>query len=70
MVMSRLICICNKVSEKEIRKLLKKSPLATVGDVARVSRASTSCGRCYNEMKNFIEQYQKKDSGQLIIPFQ
>lgn len=73
--MARTICSCNKVTEEEVKKMLQKSPLATLTDVARYSGASMSCGRCRTELAAVISEVRNNSSGdhhaamQLVIPF-
>ncbi len=73
--MTRLICLCNKVSENDVRKLFKKAPLATLSDVVQATGASASCGRCKGELIALLEGYKKQSAGnpdqnpQLTIPF-
>lgn len=51
----KLICICNQVSTKEIDRILKKNPLYGFDEVKLATGASTSCGRCRNELEAYIE---------------
>ncbi len=71
-----MICLCNKVADDQIVKLLNKSPLASVSDIARVTHASTSCGRCRRELELLVGEFKKGQldnnssiAHQLEIPF-
>jgi len=72
--MSKIICLCNRVSDKDVEKILFKYPHASLQDVMIQTAASTSCGRCRNELETFVEQLKNKQptpvpSPQLTIPF-
>lgn len=73
--MSRIICLCNKVSQKKIETLIKKSPAASISDVINATAASTSCGRCRSELESVVLFCKKEHSPgnkfgtQLFIPF-
>jgi bacterioferritin-associated ferredoxin len=55
-----MICLCNQVSEKEIRRLIRKHQNANFEDVQQLTRAGTSCGRCKESVKNIVRDEQTK----------
>lgn len=72
--MSRIICLCNKVTEKEISRIVSKYPNATLSDVINKTAASTSCGRCKSELQDVFSKLKSKYSSQAnnsqqVIPF-
>ena len=56
----KMICICNRVDGKEIKKLLRKFPDASVNEIAKLSGASQSCGRCSSQLSAFVEKNRKQ----------
>ena len=52
----RLVCICNMVTEKEIRASLMKGACSTP-DIQRLTRAGTSCGRCLPFIDSIVEEH-------------
>ena len=58
MVKNRLVCICNSVTEREIKSVLKKGAISTT-DIQRITRAGTSCGRCLVEIDALVEKHIK-----------
>jgi bacterioferritin-associated ferredoxin len=72
--MFRLICLCNKVTEKEIARIVSKYPAATLSDVINKTAAPTSCGRCKSELQDVFSKLKSKysthkDRSQQVIPF-
>ncbi|WP_291861862.1 bacterioferritin-associated ferredoxin [Marinilabilia sp.] len=72
--MSKIICICNRVTEEEIAKIVSKHPIALLQDVIIKTAASTSCGRCRSELESVFETQKQKyltdeARGQLSLPF-
>lgn len=54
---NRLVCICNMVSEKEIKAALKDGA-ATTEDIQRVTSAGTNCGKCLMTIDQIISEYK------------
>lgn len=52
----RLVCICNMVTEKEIRAALAKGARST-SDIQKITRAGTSCGRCLIWIDSIVEEF-------------
>ncbi len=52
----RLVCICNMVTEDEIRIALKKGARST-SDIQKITRAGTSCGRCLVQIDGLVEEF-------------
>ena len=72
--MSKIICLCNRVDSRDVEKIFSKHPHATLQDVTNLTGASTSCGRCRNELRTFVEKIKSEQppltpSSQLTIPF-
>ncbi len=57
--MSRLVCLCNVVSEKEILTALKKGARST-SDIQKITRAGTSCGRCLVVIDALVEEFMSQ----------
>ena len=55
-----LLCTCNTVSEEKIRRLLKRSPKASLLDIQRNTGAATGCGRCGSIVKAFVEKVRQE----------
>ncbi len=53
---SKLICLCNGVSEKEILSVLKRGA-RDLEKVQKFTRASAGCGRCKSEIEAIINNY-------------
>lgn len=58
----RLVCICNLVTEDEIKAVLEKGA-KIAEDVQKFTRAGTSCGRCLPEIDELVETHKKKKPG-------
>lgn len=54
---SRIVCICNFVTEKEISDLLKKGATSP-DEIKEMTKAGSACGRCLPEIIALIEKYQ------------
>jgi bacterioferritin-associated ferredoxin len=67
----QLVCLCNRVSTIEIRKILCTGAI-TLSDVQNFTSAGTNCGRCVREIENIIEKHHKvaKKDPQLRIDFE
>ena len=57
--MSRLVCLCSYVEEKEIINALRKGAVST-SEIQLYTGAGRSCGRCLPEIDGLVEQYLKK----------
>ncbi len=53
----RLVCLCNMVTEKEIRDALAKGARSS-SDIQKITRAGTSCGRCLPWIDSIVEEFQ------------
>lgn len=65
----RLVCLCNHVSELEIKNKLRAGALST-SDIQEFTAAGTGCGRCVSEINAIVEKYiaeTKKDPQFRII---
>ena len=53
---SKLLCLCNLVSEKEILSVLKRGA-RNLEEVQKITLATTGCGRCKGEIEATINHY-------------
>lgn len=70
--MSRsLVCVCNMVTEGEIRKFLQLGALSTA-DIQKITKAGTSCGRCLTTIDRMVEEFlsQKPNDLQQRLNFE
>ena len=56
--MSKLVCLCSFVEEKEITAALRKGAVSTK-EIQLFTGAGRSCGRCLPEIDALVEQYLK-----------
>lgn len=64
----RLICMCNFVTEKEIKDILKKGADSTK-DIQSLLKAGTSCGRCLPEIDELVKKHIKNGELQKKLDF-
>ncbi len=57
----RLVCLCNMVTEKEIRDALAKGARSAI-DIQKITRAGTSCGRCLPWIDSIVEEFLANQS--------
>lgn len=55
-----ILCTCSSVSEEKIRRLLKRSPKASLLDIQRNTGAAAGCGRCGKIVKEFIAKVRSE----------
>lgn len=55
-----IICICNNVSEKEIKSALKINPVSSVEDLKQNISVCNQCETCYFAVKDLIDEHDKK----------
>ena len=48
-----IVCVCHRVSEKEVNKAIKNGA-TSVSDVARACKAGTDCGACCCEIRDML----------------
>ena len=53
---SKLICLCNGVSEREILVALKQGA-RDLEEIKKITLATTGCGRCKGETEAAVNQY-------------
>ena len=56
---TRLVCMCNLVTEDEIISVLKKGAVSTE-EIQEFTRAGTSCGRCLVMIDQIVSDYLKQ----------
>lgn len=57
--MKQLICICNKVTYGEIKKILQQHPHYEINEVIQRTQAGLGCGRCKSELTVKVEEIKK-----------
>lgn len=55
-----ILCTCNSVTEEKIKRLLKRSPKASLLDIQRHTGAATGCGRCGSIVKSFVDKVRSE----------
>ncbi|GIX43320.1 MAG: hypothetical protein KatS3mg129_3053 [Leptospiraceae bacterium] len=58
----RKICLCLGLSEEDLKKAIDENQITTFEELQKVTKCSTNCGTCENEIKKFLNQYIKKSS--------
>ncbi|MBR8535329.1 (2Fe-2S)-binding protein [Carboxylicivirga sediminis] len=58
--MSKLICLCNGVREKELIDTINNVDMATLEIIQNKTGAGTNCGRCINSIEAFLEKQESK----------
>ena len=53
---TRLVCMCNVVSENEIKAALKKGA-TTTSIIQKMTGAGTSCGKCLVVVDGLLEKH-------------
>ena len=53
---SRLVCLCNFVTEDEIISVLKKGARSTE-DIQKYTRSGTSCGKCLVQIDQIVNDF-------------
>jgi assimilatory nitrate reductase catalytic subunit len=51
----RMVCICHRVSEPEIRAAIKDNGLRNVAAIGRACKAGTNCGSCKGELAAILQ---------------
>ena len=52
----RLVCLCNMVTEDEIKAVLKKGARST-REIQKLTSAGTGCGRCLVLIDELVEEF-------------
>ena len=59
-----IVCVCNNVSDKVIRKAVEQQGVRTFIQLQRVAEVATCCGKCGScarqVLKESIEHYEEK----------
>jgi bacterioferritin-associated ferredoxin len=55
-----IVCICNGVSDKEIRKYLERG-IYSIEEIGKLCYAGTDCGKCVDSIEEIIEDVQPTD---------
>ncbi|MEI7594802.1 MAG: (2Fe-2S)-binding protein [Bacteroidota bacterium] len=54
--MEDIICKCHAVSKEEILYAIRRQNAKNIGDIQRITAASTGCGRCGVIIKRILEE--------------
>jgi len=54
--MKKLVCICNQVTQSEIKKAVSKFGITTAQEVGYATKAGTTCGRCIPSIKKLLSE--------------
>jgi len=57
------VCICEKVTEREIRSFITKSDRSTLEDVQKNCCAGIHCGKCIEQIREILEEAKAKNPG-------
>jgi bacterioferritin-associated ferredoxin len=63
-----IVCICAGISTREIESALRRGA-STRGEIARVSGAGTSCGRCHPWLDSLLSACEGKRPAQMTLNF-
>jgi len=55
----RLVCLCNHVTELEIKKILRAGAISTA-DIQQFTCAGTGCGKCISEIEAIVQKYKSE----------
>ena len=59
---SKLVCLCNMVTEDEIRMAVKNGAV-TIRDVQNITRAAATCGRCGQDVHRIVKENNPGSEG-------
>lgn len=59
--MKKLVCICNQVTQSEIKKAVTKFGITTAQEVSFATKAGTTCGRCLPSIKKILSESIQND---------
>ncbi len=51
----RMVCICHRVAEQEIRAVIKQQRLSDIASIGRACKAGTNCGSCKGEIATILQ---------------
>lgn len=54
-------CICNRVSDNEIRSLIENNSISTVEELMKLTPVGNNCGKCINHAKDILNSYMAID---------
>ena len=67
--MSKIICHCKMVTEKEIKTLVKKGA-TSANEITELTGAGSGCGRCKPRVVDFVQkELEKKPVNQQLRLF-
>lgn len=52
----RKICLCNEVTEAEIKNAIKRKGARTVDDIMKLTRAGKDCGKCKPKTQSILDR--------------
>ena len=54
-------CICNRISDNEIRNLIETNHISTVQELMKLTPIGNNCGKCINHAKDILNSYMAID---------
>lgn len=59
-------CICNRVSDNEIRKIIENNSISSITQLTKFTLVGNTCGNCINHAKEIINSYIVLDTDKHI----
>lgn len=66
--MKKMVCICNQVTQSEIKKAVMKFGITTAQEVGFATKAGTTCGRCIQSIKKILSESFQTDQMRINWP--
>ena len=66
--MKELVCICNQVTQSEIKKAINKFGITTTLEVGFATKAGTTCGRCLPSIEKILSESIQTDQLRISWP--
>lgn len=60
-----IICVCNAVSEKQIREAIRGGA-SSIGDLRAQTGCGTNCGSCVETAISLLDEHRGEDSGSAL----
>ena len=65
-----IVCVCNNVSDKAIRKAVEQSGVRTYIQLQRLTTAGTCCGKCTSCAKKVLKVSVERYEAQMMAELQ
>ena len=69
-VLIMIVCVCNNVSDKAIRKAVEQQGVRTFIQLQRVTAVATCCGKCSGCAKQVLQQSIENYEEQMLADLQ